>query len=159
MASASPFLEALGVERLQRLRRERARKAVGTEAWSVVWTRIRHEHRAGRGLKGKGLAAFLSAVPRAGRRTDGRKAPECSLFPGYLFYYELKNPGLQPLVPQTPGVARILGESCHKLVLVPPGGSLRQLRTSGVVLAAVPCVYLGERVRDTTTVPRRAELS
>ena len=61
-----------------------------TGAWSAVWTCSRYEHRVG-----KGLPASLSTVPRAGRRTERRKARECPLFPGYLSYYGLKNPGLQ----------------------------------------------------------------
>jgi transcription termination/antitermination protein NusG len=80
---------------------------VETEAWSVVWTRSRPEHRVKRGLKGEGLTVFLSTVPRASCRTDRRKILKCPLFPGYLFYSGLEDPGLQLLVLQTPRVVSL----------------------------------------------------
>jgi len=38
---------------------------------------------------------------------------DCPLFPGSLSYYEGEASALRLLVPQTPGVVRILGEQSH----------------------------------------------
>jgi len=127
----------------------RKRKGVENEAWYAVWTRSRHERVVERGLKGKGLTVFLPTVQQPSCRTDRRKILDCPLFPGYLFFYGVEDPALQLLVLQTPGVVRILGEQSDKLIPVPTEqvAAIRQLINSGLALAAVPYVHLGERVR------------
>ena len=127
----------------------RKRKGVKNEAWYAVWTRSRHERVVERGLKEKGLTVFLPTVQQASCRTDRRKILDCPLFPGYLFFYGVADPALQLLVLQTPGVVRILGEQSDKLIPVPieQVAAIRQLIDSGLALAVVPYVHVGERVR------------
>src|SRR5262249_17805903 len=127
----------------------RKRKGVGTEAWYAVWTRSRHERVVERGLKGKGLTVFLPTVQQPSCRTDRRKILDCPLFPGYLFFYGVEDPTLQLLVLQTPGVVKVLGEQSNRLIPIPieQVAAIRQLIDSGLALAAVPYVHVGERVR------------
>jgi len=88
-------------------------------------------------------------MQQASCRIDRHKILDCPLFPGYLFYYGGKDPALQLLVLQTPGVVRILGEQSDKLIPVPTEqvAAIRQLIDSGLAFAAIPYIHVGERVR------------
>lgn len=117
--------------------------------WYAVWTRSHFEQIVSDQLAAKGFDLFLPKATTWARRSDGPRALDVPLFPGYLFVHHSLDKQAHVEILKTRGVVRVLGHPPDHVTPVDDDqiAAVRQVVDAGLPVFPYKVPEAGDRVR------------
>ena len=117
--------------------------------WYAIWTRSHFEQIVSDQLAARGFDLFLPKATAWTRRSDGPRAVDVPLFPGYLFVHHALDKYSHVEILKTRGVVRVLGHPPDHVTPVDEDqiAAIRQVVDAGLPIFPYKLPAAGDRVR------------